>query len=148
MKSTLNKRKWYLIGALLIPVLLCAFAILYMFQIQLPKTRNTRSVLETALYSITPPPQATQLFCESSDNLTNALVLCDYKTDLIHDQIDEFYVKELLKQGWQKSSRTAIAPEEIMPSYYCKDGYLASLEYGWKGQPYTYSFSTSWGLYN
>ena len=145
-----NKKKWFFISLILAPMIICAIGLLFVLQIQLPKVERHLSVLETSLYTVTPPPRATAISCKSTNKLNNALVLCYFKTDLLHDQIEKYYTQMLSVDNWRYIGSDTVpdTPNNLKSAIYCKDSYAAALYYGMSGQPYSYTFSMSWGLHH
>jgi hypothetical protein len=145
-----NNPKWLIIGFALAALLLCVSALLFLFRSQLTLAKNNRAAIGTAVYAISPPPQATPLRCNSSGKIDNALVECFYTTDLLHDQIEAYYTQVLAEQGWNYVGSDTVpdTPNDLRSAIYCKGKYAAALYYSPRGYDYSYTFSMSWGLHH
>jgi hypothetical protein len=150
MKWLPYKRKWCLILLFLIPSLVCAITLLLFIQTQITRAAHIRNLLETTAYTIIPPSQSTRLFCESANKIDNAYVECFFKTDLAHDQIEEYYTNVLSVQGWIYAGTNTVpdTPKNLRSSIYCKGRYTAVISYRPVGYPYSYSLSMSWNIHN
>ena len=150
MQNFRHDRKWLRVLPSILALVM--FAILIYFWMIPSQAMPMQKDLEKEFLAISPLPKATLNSYESSYKDQLDLVEGYYSTALSYNQIRNYYVGELEKNGWQLKKESEL--RDISGDHggkvimFCKGNYRATLDYagisasnGW-----TYVFNLSWGL--